>query len=256
MDAIVLAGGRIEFEEFREPSAAGGLKCLLDVGGKPMVQWVLDALSAARSVERVVVVGLPSATELRCAKPLTLLPAQGDMIASIRAAAALLLRERPDAEHALIASADAPLITGEMVDWLAEDVRAHGDDLTICAVERWRMEERFPGSKRTYIRLQDVEVCGGDLNACRLSVTQQRVDLAERLSQARKQPWRLALFIGPGTLLALMQGRLTLEQATRAISRRLGVQVRVALSPYPEIGMDVDKPGQLAMVREELATGG
>ena len=30
------------------------------------------------------------------------------------------------------------------------------------------MEKRFPGSKRTWTRLKDMEVCGGDLNVARL----------------------------------------------------------------------------------------
>ena len=263
MDAIVLAGGLMKSVDPAETAAvgappaggppAGGLKCLQEVGGKTMVQWALDALGDAHGIERVVVVGLPPGTPLRCARPLTLIAAEGDMLASVQAAGARLLAERPDAELALIVAADAPLITGEMLDWVQARVRERGDDVTICAVERSVMEARFPGSKRTYVRLKDVEACGADVAACRLSVTRQGSAVAERLSRARKNPLQQAAILGPATLWALMRRRLTLAQAEEAIHRRLGARVGVILSPFAELGMDVDKPAQLALVREALA---
>ena len=86
MDAIVLAGGRFAPEDALHAQAPNGYKCLLELGGKPMVQWSLDALSDAHGIGRVVVVGLPASTELRCRHPLTLLEGGSDLIGSIQAA--------------------------------------------------------------------------------------------------------------------------------------------------------------------------
>jgi molybdopterin-guanine dinucleotide biosynthesis protein A len=253
VDAIVLAGGLVPTDRPWEGTEAGTPKCLVDVAGKAMVQWVLDALGDATGVGRVVVVGLPEDTTLDCARPLALVPGEPDLIGSVQAAAERLLADGASSPHALLVSADAPLVTGEMIDWLHQRVAGSDDDLTICTVERSTMEDRFPGSRRTYVRLKGLEVCGGDVNACRLSVTRRGSGLAERLAQARKQPWRMALTIGFGTLLALLLGRLTLDQGVRAINRRLGVNARVLVSPHAEMGMDVDKPSQLELVRAELA---
>ncbi len=51
MDAIVIAGGIPEPGEPLYPYTQGKPKATLEISGKPMAQWVLDALNgAARSL--------------------------------------------------------------------------------------------------------------------------------------------------------------------------------------------------------------
>jgi len=256
MDAIVLAGGRLPPDDPASATVPGGLKCLQVVGDRTMLQRSLDALSAARGIERVVVVGVPPETLLDCAHPLEVIPAERDMIRSLQAAAVRLVAARrgaaTDRAQALVVSADAPLVTGEMLDWMRERALEGGADVTVCTVERSVMEARFPGAKRTYVRLRDAELCGGDVAAFRLAIADHGVELAERLVRARKHPWQIAAIVGPGTLAALMAGRLTLAQALRALNARLDLKLNVLVSPYAEMAMDVDKPEQLALVRAEL----
>jgi molybdopterin-guanine dinucleotide biosynthesis protein A len=271
MDAIVLAGGRLPLEDPASATVPGGLKCLQVVGGRSMVQRSLDALSDARGIGRVIVVGVPPETALDCTHPLEVIPAERDMIRSLQAAVARLVAAGPNAAtspgaelngaqglggpgaaQGLIVSADAPLVTGEMLDWMMDRALEGGADVTITTVERAVMETRFPGSKRTYVRLRDAELCGGDVAAFRLAIADRGVELAERLVRARKHPWQIAAIVGPGTLAALMAGRLTLAQALRALDERLDLKLNVLVSPYAEMAMDVDKPAQLALVRAAL----
>lgn len=256
MDAIVLAGGRLPPEDPASAAVPGGLKCLQEVGGRTMLQRSLDALSDARGIGRVIVIGVPPETPLACAHPFEVMPAGHDMIRSLQAAAARLAPSAAGAEaeraHALVVSADAPLVTGAMLDWMRERVLEGGADITITAVERSVMEARFPGSKRTYVRLRDAELCGGDVAAFRLAVAERGVEVAERLVRARKHPWQIAAVVGAGTLASLMAGRLTLAQALKALDARLGLKLNVLVSPYAEMAMDVDKPVQLALVRAEF----
>ena len=260
MDAIVLAGGRLPPEDPAGAALPGGLKCLQEVGGRTMLQRSLDALSAARGIGRVIVVGAPPETPLACAHPLEAIPAERDLIRSLQAAAARLAAggsaAAADDRRALVVSADAPLVTGEMLDWMRERTLEDGADVTITAVERSVMEARFPGSRRTYVRLRDAELCGGDVAAFRLAIADRGVELAERLVNARKHPWQIAAIVGPGTLASLMAGRLTLAQALKALDDRLELKLNVLVSPYAEMAMDVDKPEQLALVRAELEARG
>lgn len=260
MDAIVLAGGRLPPEDPATTTVIGGLKCLQEVGGRTMLQRSLDALSGAGGIGRVIVVGVPPETPLDCTHPLEVMPAESDMIRSLQAAAARLAPATPDAApadaQALVVSADAPLVTGEMLDWMRERALDAGADVTITTVERSVMEARFPGSKRTYVRLRDAELCGGDVAAFRLAIADRGVELAERLVRARKHPWQIAAIVGPGTLASLMAGRLTLAQALKALDARLDLKLNVLVSPYAEMAMDVDKPEQLALVRAALEARG
>ena len=267
MDAIVLAGGSVQPDDPLAEHAPGGVKCLAEVAGKPLVQWTLDALDATAGIDRVVVVGLPPDAALTSRCRLLRLPAEGDMIGSIQAAADLLTRDSDgaartgdgdgaaatgDGGHALVVAGDAPLIDARVLRWAVDQVRERDPDVALCAVDRPVMEARFPGSKRTYVRLADHELCGGDVAAVRLSVVRTGSDVPRRLSQARKQPWRIALVIGPGTLLALLLRRLRLAEAERRIGRRLGLRAAVLVCPYAEVAMDVDKPSQLALARAAL----
>ena len=59
MIAIVTAGGIAAPGDPLYVETQGRPKALIDVAGKPMIQWVLEALHGASRVEHLVVVGLP-----------------------------------------------------------------------------------------------------------------------------------------------------------------------------------------------------
>ena len=114
------------------------------------------------------------------------------------------------------------------------------------------MEARFPGSNRSYVRLKDYELCGGDMNVFRASLVTTRTELWERIIEARKNALRQAALIGYGTLLLLLLRRLTLEAGIKRASKSLGIRGRALVCPYAEIGMDVDKPYQLEILAADL----
>jgi GTP:adenosylcobinamide-phosphate guanylyltransferase len=253
MDAIVTAGGIPQPQDPLYPLTQGGYKTLLDIHGKPIVQWVLDALSGSQGIENVFVVGLPIFTDLACTKPLQLIADQGGMLENIRAGVQAVLQQKPGTQQLLAVAGDIPAVTPEMVDWMVERVRESDHDLYYNVVERKVMEARFPGSKRSYTRLKDMEVCGGDMNAIRASIATDDKTLYQRLIAARKSSMRQASLLGFDTLLFLLLHQLSLADAARVASKRLEIDGRAIVCPYPEIGMDVDKPHQLEMLRHDLA---
>lgn len=252
MDAFVTAGGIPEPDEPLHAEAGGQPKALIDVAGRPMIQWVLDALGGASQVGQIVLVGLAPDSGLTCARPLHFLPNQGGMLANIQAGMARLRELNPHAEHALAVSTDIPAITPAMVDWLIDHVRQSDHDLYYCVIERQTMERRFPESRRSFVRFRDVEVCGGDMNAVRLSLAADAA-LWNRLVAARKHALRQAAMVGWDLVLLMLLRRLTLAQAEQRICQRLGLRGRIVPCPHAEIGMDVDKPHQLELLRRDLA---
>ena len=148
-------------------------------------------------------------------------------------------------------SSDIPTVTDEMIAWRLEDAPAGEVHLDYVVVERATMEARFPGSKRSYIRLQDMEVCGGDLNVISVNLA-ERTELWDRLIAARKSVRRQAALLGYDILLRVLTRQITLLQGEEKVSQRLGINGRVVVSPYAELAMDVDKPTQLAIVRQDL----
>lgn len=251
-DALLTAGGIPQPGESLYEFSQGRSKGLIDIGGKPMVQWVLDALSGAQRIGRVVIVGLSEVDGLTCAKPLSYVPNQGEMLPNIRAGARKIVELNPDATHCLLVSSDTPAITAAMVDWVIGCMRVPEDEMLYNVIEKSVMEARFPDSRRTFTRLKGIEVCGGDLTPVALSVILSSTGAWEKLSAARKSPLKQAALVGFDTLLLALLRQLTIEDAARRASRSLGLRARAQLCPYAEIGMDVDKAHHLEVVRKDL----
>lgn len=252
MDALVIAGGIPQPDEPLYVYTRGEPKAMLDIHGKPMIQWVLDALSDARQVENVVVIGLPEDSGLTCTKLITYLSNQAGMIENIISGINQILEIHPDATKFLLATSDIPGITSEMVDWEIEATQEVDADLCYFVVKRELIEQRYPGSKRTFTRLKDVEVCGADLHVLHTSVAQLNPAIYQRLIASRKNPIKQASILGFDTLLFMLTRTITLDNAVEKITARLGITGRAMVSPYAEIAMDVDKPHQLEMMREDL----
>jgi hypothetical protein len=58
--------------------------------------------------------------------------------------------------------------------------------------------------------------------------------------------------LGYGNLILLLSRQLTIDGAVKRVTKRMDITGRAVFSPYAEIGMDVDKPFQLEIVRADL----
>ncbi len=254
MDALITAGGVPQPGEPLYEYTRGAPKAMLDIVGKPMIQWVLDAVEGASTVERAVVIGLPSENAMVSTKIAAYLPNQGSMVANIRAGVAKVVELNPEAKYVLLISSDIPTITSEMIDWTVRTAMESNHEVYYTVITREAMEKRFPGSRRSYTRLRDVEVCGGDMNMVKTSLVTQQNEIWDKLVAARKNVFKQAALIGYDTLFLLLFRLVSLDGAVRRASQRLNVRGRAIVCPYAEVGMDVDKPHQLELVRADLAS--
>ena len=253
MDAIVTAGGIPQPGEPLYPFSNGSSKALIDVAGKPMVQWVLDALSESKSVDNVILIGVSSKSGLTCAKPIHYISNQGRMLANIVAGVNKAIELKKKTEYVLIISSDIPALKGDMVDWLVDTAMQTKDDLYYGVCPREVMETRYPESHRTYTKLKDMQVCGADMNIIHVSMATTHLDIWEQLIGNRKSPLRSAAVIGFDILFKLAFRQIGLEELVEKASARIGIKGRAILWSQAEPCMDVDKPHQLEIMREDLA---
>ena len=254
MDAIVIAGGIPQPDQPLYEYTQGQAKAALDIGGKPMVQWVLDALGDAQKVDNVIIIGLPDEVKVTCKKPTYHIPNQGRMLSNIEAGINKMRELNPQAEYVLSVSSDIPAITGEMVDWLIDTAMETKHDVYYGIVKRETMDARYPNSNRTFTKLQDMELCGADIHIAHHTMTTdpEHLKIWEVLIGKRKSPMRMAGTIGFWTLALLLMGRLSLEDAVRRVTQSLNLTGRAIIFPYAEAAMDVDKPHQLELLRTDL----
>lgn len=252
MDAIVTAGGIPLPEDPLYPYTNGDSKALVDVAGKPMIQWVLDALGDARHIDNVIIIGLSPKSDISCKKPLHFISNQGRMLANIVAGVKKSLELNPRTEYVLVSSSDIPGINADMVDWLVETCMQTREDIYYGVVPRMVMEARYPGSNRTYTKLKDIQLCGADMHITHVRMATEHLDMWEELIGNRKSPLRQAATIGFGTLFKVATRSITLDELVKVITKRLDITGRPIIWKHAEPGMDVDKPHQLELVREDL----
>jgi GTP:adenosylcobinamide-phosphate guanylyltransferase len=255
MDAIVIAGGVPQEGEPLYDYTQGKPKALLEIAGKPMVQWVFDALCKADEVDQIVVVGLDEDNDLSCSKAIAYIPSQGGIVENVRAGVNKIVQENPTENHVLAVSSDIPAITPEIVDWCVQTALETDEDVYYNLISRQVMEERFPNANRSYARFKDIDVCGGDMNVLRTQLVMQNDELWKKIVAARKNVFKQAALIGYDTLFLLLFRLITLDDAVRRVTKRLNIKAKAVLCPYAEVGMDVDKPHQLELIRADLAKG-
>lgn len=254
MWAVVLAGRRND-GRLAVDSGAATWEAMIDLAGRPMAARVLDALAAAHGVRGGAVVG-PAPLEAYLPPGFERVEPVGDSVANLRAG---LGRRPPWAGRTLVVTSDIPLLTSAMVD---DFLARCGDgelDVYFPVVRREVAEARFPGVRRTYVRLRDGAYTGGNLFLVRPEVLVGSADggddLLARMVRWRKAPWRMAVALGPALVWGAVVGRWDLARVEREAARRLGVRGRAVVTEHAEVGVDVDKPSDLALCREVLGHG-
>lgn len=259
MDCIVIAGGRPDPDDPLYPYTQGKPKALLSLNGQPMLAHVLQALQDARQVDTIVVVGITgeegagAVQSLPAAQAVIFLPDQGSIVGNARRGLEWLAANRPGGSEVLISTADIPLLTGAIVDAFVDQCRPFDRLAYYNVVTKETMEARFPHSNRTFVRLKDTQIAGGDLNLAQLKILYTNQALWEALTNARKHAWQLARIVGPRTLLKFLFHRLSLADVEALAQRMFGAPIRVITSPYPELAMDADKPAQFDLLRRHLS---
>lgn len=254
MNAIVTAGGIPQPGDKLYKYSQGKSKALIDVAGKPMIQWVLDALGDANEVDQVIVIGLEAKDNLQCKKPVHYIPNQGRMLANIVAGVNKSMEINKDVEYVMIVSSDIPTVKSHMIDWLVQTSMQTKDDLYYGVCPREVMEARFPNSNRTYTKLKDMQICGADVNIIHVSMATDHLDTWEQLIGNRKSPLKQASVIGLDTFFQLFTRQFTLQGLVERASERIGIQGRAIIWSHAEPCMDVDKPHQLELMRAELTS--
>jgi len=247
-DAMILAGG--ENSEYMQTYAPQRYEALIDIGGKPMVAFVAEALAASRLIDRILVLG-PETELIQCSFPPQVeIAAGGKTILETICQGVKILG---DARPLLIATGDIPLLKVEAVEDFIQRCQQVEADLYYPIIDKEVNSRLYPQVKRTYVRLLEGTFTGGNLFLVNPVVIPRCIAVANQMIENRKRPLRLAALLGWRFLFKLIIGRLRIDEAAQRASQLLGLRGAVIQSGYPELGLDVDKPSDLELVRAELA---
>lgn len=244
VDAVVLAGGD---GAIVDPSCR--FKGLAVVAGKPMVEWVSEALRASPCVAEVAVVA-PTAEDLgpwadRVDK---IVVSAGEFMDNVIAGVESFRADRP----ILLATGDLPTLTPEAVEDFVDRSLSRDAEFAYPLVAKETMIEQFPGSERTFFRLTTGEYTGGNVALIAPELALRSRELGQRLFELRKSPVSTVKVLGMRFALRLMIGRLDAADVERKASEIIGARGIAVFTPYGCIGADVDKPVDVVVAERVL----
>lgn len=247
MDCVVLAGGRPEPGDVLWSEAQGRPKALIDLAGRPMIAWVIDALAASAHIHRIVVVGLDGPVD--AAGPVEYVADEGSLIGNLYAGVGRVHADRP----AAYCWSDIPLITAPMLDRFIEGTARADLDVNAALVPKAALQQRYPGTDDLWLRLAEGSFIAADFGVFHPRHAARLRPHLERLAPQRKHAFRQALYVGLPLLISFALGRLSMPALERRLERRFDLRCHVRIADDPELGLDVDNPGNLAVCRRALA---
>jgi CTP:molybdopterin cytidylyltransferase MocA len=253
LDAVVMAGAPND-GRLKEVSDEA-YEALIELQGKPLVRYSVEALIAARTVDRIVVVGPKPELEgaLTGLDAEVIPPVEGMLENALHGCRYLVEKQGGKRGLILLATADGPLITADIIDGLVRTCLEMGGDVFYPVLERSAMEARFPATRRTYAKLKDGTFTGGNLVVVDSAVLEREAETAMAFVRGRKNPLKLARTLGLAFIFKLVFGLLTVPELEAYVSKTFNLKARAVIAPWAEIGIDVDKPEDLELVRSYLA---
>lgn len=240
--AVVLAGGPADALSAKTPGAPN--KAFVAIGGIALVERTIRSLRSASSVSRIIVV----APERVHGHPaLALADERRPDGARIRESLSNGLQGLPPDADVLVSTSDLPVLTAESIDDYVMRASEKDADLTYGCLERRIHLAKYPDVPHTWAPLKDGTYCGTGFVTIRPRVWPSLERFIEQLGHARKNPLHLARLFGWNVLLRFATRRLTIAAAEDRASHIIGARVRAVVSPYPEIGVNVDRVSDIAL---------
>jgi GTP:adenosylcobinamide-phosphate guanylyltransferase len=246
MPAALLLAGAENSGPLKELSQARN-EALIEINGKPMISFIIDTLQRIPDIHRILIVG--PKLELGIIYPeLEIIENHGSIIDNLSRG----LEALRDEEFILILTSDIPMITEKaIIDFLERCQQSDGD--FYYPVNSKEVSERaYPGVKRTYVRVKEGVFTGGNIFLVRTEAAILSLPKTKEFIAMRKKPLKLVAMLGITFVLRFITKTLTIRAAEERVSKILGLRGKAVISPYAEIGVDVDKPEDLMLAQEAL----
>lgn len=247
VDVVILAGA-LNDGALKE-SSSEKYEALIEIAGRPMVEYVLEAVRGSAFGERVALIGPEKKLREKLSLHADAYVEGGDsLFHNIRLGATALDSQGP----VLLITSDIPLITPEAIDDFVKKARSREGEVYYSLINQEACEKTFPGMERTYVKLQEGMYTGGNLGMVEADIIRNCSEEMSQFFTHRKSTLQLSRILGPNILLRFALGRLKLAQIEKRIKKTTGYNGVGVLSNHAEIAFDVDKPSDLELASRFL----
>lgn len=243
---LILAGKRDGKLDPLAERAGVSHKCRVPINGKPLLEWVVEAVGPAFPDAKVfisihdpaVIADLPAVATLAGSGRLVLCEAQAGIVESVEHAIALAGGDA--AFPLLITTADNVLAeSGYLQDMHRDALTSDGDAVVVLAT-RESIRAAHPDGQRKFYEFKDVAISNCNVFWLRNAKALRATEAFREGGQFAKNRARIAKAFGIFNLIRFRLGWWTLDTAFKAISRRFGVRVVPQITPDGAFAIDVD----------------
>ena len=232
-------------------------KPFLKLGDKIFIEHLVENLQPLKGLRDIYLSGMAE-KEWKTNLPVIFAEDEGDIISKLRRHRIKYYSDKEEPDYVIVISSDTPLVTAASAERFIERCKeTTGGELTglfyMSLIDQKDMVAKFPGANRSYVKFRDVTFASGDTLLAKPSIIDSHGDVIDRMVNNRKSVFKSLAVLSPFFAIKTVLGLATLNNLNNAINKKifktpnacLGVMVEDA-----ELGMDVDKPFQLEVVRE------
>ena len=246
-NALILAGtkkkGPLEISENVDN------KALIMLNGRPMIDYIVDALNSSENIDKILVVGPKNELYPYIGKKVEEILNPGN---SILENMEIGLNYFNSADSLLLLTSDIPLITPEAIDEFLRICTKRKACIGYPIITKENIIKNYPETERTYVKMKEGIFCGGNITFFKPDVFFQNKELIQELFNNRKDNWKNAKILGLKIILKFLFKTLTLKEVEKRVTDMLGYNSIAAMVSYPEIMIDLDKPSDLKLIRKFL----
>lgn len=232
-------------------------KPFLKLGDKTFIELLVENLLPLTGLRDIYLSGMAE-KEWKTDLPVIFSEDEGDIISKLRRHRITYYSTKEEPDYVIVISGDTPLVTAAAVERFIERCKATtGGELTglfyMSLIDQKDMVAKFPGSNRTYVKFRDVTFASGDTLLAKPSIIDSHGEVMDRMVNNRKSVFKSLAVVSPIFAIKAILKLATLKDLNNAINKKIfktpnaciGVIVEDA-----ELGMDVDRPLQLEVVRD------
>jgi GTP:adenosylcobinamide-phosphate guanylyltransferase len=253
--AIILAGRRADRPEPLALAHGVSDKCLVPVGGLPLIEHVAATLSTSPWIDRIIVSvndpatlrGLPVCSALIASRRMLVLSSRGNLADSVLDAASRL------STPVMITTADNVLLTHQAIATMVQEASAAGADAAVAFARKADIMAAHPDGQRRFYEFRDDGYSNCNCYWLGNEAALKAADVFRSGGQFAKNPLRIAAVFGIINLIRFRLGWGTLAASLARISKRMGLRIQPVIMEDGELAIDVDNERTHRVVAELLA---
>lgn len=240
--AVVMAAQRVGIVNELAADAGVSHKCLIEMGGKKLIEHVLDCLDASPEIDRItisiddisVLETVPAFNRLKDAGKARAVEAGTNLFSSFLGAV------EGGRYPSIITTADNVLLTPPMVAHFCNTIEEQGARAAVAVTEKAVLLNVYPDGQRRFHKFADNEYSNCNLYAVVDKETSDIASVFETGGQFAKNLARVLKAFGLWNAIAYRFALYSLDKGMDRLSKKFGTRLVAIRMPFPEAPIDVD----------------